>query len=309
MTRTYPVDRYGLIHRGRAKAAGYTDYELNSAVNRGELIKLFRGVLIPADDRDALGTHRSLAIAAYLGAVGDKVLSHESAAVLLGLEMLKPDLTRAQLTTGYRAGGRKDAHRHMRVGVIPDEQRTVVDGIAVTSLERTAVDVACTTAMGFAGALAVFDSALRNGADAEEITRLLKRKRRGVECARRAFDFADASAENPGESWGRAQMIEAGLPVPRLQHMFYDERGKLIARTDYDWEGQLVAEFDGDVKYRKLLRPGENATDVVTREKKREDNLRRIGVMVIRFTWRDLEAGRVADMVREWLDRLELTAA
>lgn len=305
----YPTDRHGLIHRGLAHAGGFTDYELSAAVARGELRKVVRGIFVRAMDRTPADNHRLLAIATYLSAGDDVVVSHQSAATLLGIEMLKPELGRAQIIIGRRSGGHKDRHRHVRVGVVPAGERTQVRGIQVTSLERTAVDVACTTAMKFAGALAVFDSALRLGADPGEIARLLEQRRRGVECARLAFGYADGRAENPGESWGRAQMIEAGLPVPRLQHTFFDENDRFVARTDYDWDGRLVAEFDGEIKYGKLLRPGESRADVVKREKEREDALRRMDVMVVRFTWKDLEAGRVAAMLREWLDRFNLMAS
>ncbi len=44
------------------------------------------------------------------------------------------------------------------------------------------------------------------------------------------------------------------------------------------------------------------------REKKREDTLRRMGVMVVRWVWDDLEQGRVAAMLTEWLVTLALMA-
>ncbi|MFW0794334.1 hypothetical protein AAFP30_11025 [Gordonia sp. CPCC 205515] len=135
------------------------------------------------------------------------------------------------------------------------------------------------------------------------------RSRRRVASARRALDYADADSETAGESWGRAQMIEAGLPIPRLQHTFFDQDGTFVARTDYDWQGRLAGEFDGMEKYQKHLRDGESPFDAMKREKEREDDLRRMGVMVVRWTWADLEAGRVVGMILEWLDLLGLAAA
>lgn len=83
----------------------------------------------------------------------------------------------------------------------------------------------------------------------------------------------------------------------------------MIARTDYDWAGLLVGEFDGRVKYQKHLRPGESVSDAVIREKAREDALRRRNIMVVRWTWTDLEAGRVVGWIREWLAKLTIPAA
>ncbi|WP_343287397.1 hypothetical protein [Gordonia sp. SID5947] len=182
----------------------------------------------------------------------------------------------------------------------------MIDGLAVTTMERTAIDVACSG--GFAQALAVIDSALRHGADRDALATLLEDRRRGVAQARRALGLADAGAENAGESWGRAQIIEAGLPVPRLQHEFFDSNGDFIARTDYDWVGKLAAEFDGMTKYERHLRPGETPFDAMRREKEREDALRRLGVMVIRWVWTDLRHRRVVPMVREWLEREGIAA-
>ncbi|MAU80991.1 MAG: hypothetical protein CME34_03805 [Gordonia sp.] len=239
----------------------------------------------------------------------EHTLSHQSAATLHDLPMLKPNLRRVHVATGSKSGGHRSATRHAHVGELKPTEVVLVDGIRVTSLERTAVDIACTTSMGFAGALAVFDAALRLGADRTMMSTMLRRRRPGIALARRALHHADGASENPGESWGRAQMIEAGLPIPRLQHEFRDANGKLVARTDYDWGGLLVGEFDGDVKYRKHLKPGETPFDAMKREKEREDKLRKMGIMVIRWTWKDLEQGRVVGLIRDWLTRLSLSAA
>lgn len=104
-------------------------------------------------------------------------------------------------------------------------------------------------------------------------------------------------------------MIDAGLPIARLQHEFHHGDGTLVARTDYDWDGLLVGEFDGMTKYQKYLRRGETPFDAMRREKVREDALRKLGIMVIRWTWDDLEHGRVVPLVRDWLQRLQLIAA
>ncbi|NED66862.1 hypothetical protein G3I15_38630, partial [Streptomyces sp. SID10244] len=104
----------------------------------------------------------------------------------------------------------------------------------------------------------------------EVLAGLLESRRRGVGQARRALDHADAGAENAAESWGRAQIIVGGLPVPRLQHECFDTNGDFVARTDYDWVGKLAAEFDGMKKYERRLRTGETPFDAMRREKERE---------------------------------------
>ncbi|MEP9393783.1 hypothetical protein ABLE94_16210 [Gordonia sp. VNK1] len=302
---TFPQDAHGLIHRSAVIKAGLTDDDLRRSLRRHEIVRVIRGVFAVAAIRDHTTCHRLQSIATATTNSRKHPLSHQSAAVMHGLEMLKPNFRRVHTTapdSGYRT-----ATAHCHVATLDDDDVVEVDGIAVTSIERTAVDIACATAT-FPQALAVFDSALRLGAKREVMAEMLIEKRRGVAVARRALHFADGSSENPGESWSRAQMIEAGLRLPRLQHTFRDG-DQHVARTDFDWDGRLVGEFDGKVKYQKLLKPGEDVTEVVLREKAREDKLRSMNIMVIRWTWADLEAGRVVELIRQWLVQLEMAAA
>lgn len=182
----------------------------------------------------------------------------------------------------------------------------------MTGLERTAVDIAC--AGDFAQALTVFDGAKRLGADDELMTKILGTRRRlGVNAARRALPLSDALSESVGESWSRAQMIDAGLPTPRLQHTF--QCGRKEYRADFDWEAGadgsqgVIGEFDGLEKYSRLRRPGETVADAVVREKIREDELRALGFVVVRWIWAVLEKHGVATLLRPWLVRGGLIAA
>ena len=53
-------------------------------------------------------------------------------------------------------------------------------------------------------------------------------------------------------------------------------------------EQRTVGEFDGRIKYGRLLKPGQTAADAVYAEKLREDLLRDLGFQVVRWTWIDL---------------------
>ncbi|MEP9393636.1 hypothetical protein ABLE92_09810 [Gordonia sp. VNQ95] len=306
----FPTDEHQIIYRHVAIAAGFTDADLGRACRRGDIVSLVRGAYVHAAEREPDEHHRLEVIASHrLGRFGKSIPSHQSAAALHRLPMLKPNFRRLHTITGHTAGGGRTSTRHDHVGVVAPEERTEVDGIVVPIIERVAVDVACTTTMGFAGALAVFDAALRAGADRQKMEKMLRGRRLGVNTARRALRWADGTAESPGESWSRAQMIEAGLLLPRLQHTFVNDEGKEVARTDFDWDGLLVGEFDGKVKYQKHLRPGEKPSDAVIREKQREDRLRAMGIMVVRWLWTDLENGTVVGLVRRWLVHFSLMAA
>ncbi len=98
-------------------------------------------------------------------------------------------------------------------------------------------------------------------------------------------------------------MLRAGLPAPVPQWEVSDDGGKLIGRVDFGWpELRTVGEFDGRLKYGRLLRAGQSAADAVFDEKIREDALRGQGLAVVRWTWADLDT---FDAVAERLRRAQ----
>ena len=185
----------------------------------------------------------------------------------------------------------------------------MIDGLPVTTLARAVVDIARTAE--FAAAVAVADAALRLEARRcrelgrgvgpasagfvsvapghAELDAALRRAAGwpGVPDARRVVAFADGRAESVGESRSRVAMALAGLPPPALQWPV--PRGGATAYTDFAWpERRTVGEFDGKVKYGRLLRPGQSPGDVVYAEKLREDAIRAEDWEVVRWTWADL---------------------
>lgn len=302
-----PTTDHGLIRREHLLSLGFTDYDIKKALAAKEIDPLSAGVYAMSDaDRTAEEKHRLVLEAASVP--DGAAFSFESAAVLHGLPMLRPSLARVNLTALSTDTGYVRLHRHLHPGPLPSVDSTMIGSTPVTTLERTIFDVARTTSKRFPGALAVVDAGLRNGADLDVLIGLSHRRARGVNIFRRALEYADPLSENPGESWGRAQMITAGIPIPRLQHEYFDVEG-LIGRTDYDWRDLLVGEFDGLVKYLKHRRPGETIEQAVMREKAREDRLRALGMMVIRWVWKDLEYERVVPKLMPWLTRLGIVAA
>ena len=58
---------------------------------------------------------------------------------------------------------------------------------------------------------------------------------------------------------------------------------------DFCWEEKkTIGEFDGKIKYGRLLKPGQRIEDVIFDEKLREDALRDLGWQIVRWLWRDL---------------------
>ena len=80
-----------------------------------------------------------------------------------------------------------------------------------------------------------------------------------------------------------------------LQFEVRNECGTIVGIADMAWPDHgVLGEFDGKVKYGRLLRPGETPGDAVFREKQREDEMRRLtGWVFVRLIWSDLGRPRV----------------
>ena len=98
---------------------------------------------------------------------------------------------------------------------------------------------------------------------------------------------------------------QTGLPAPHLQVSIFAPDGTFLGRTDLGYpELGVLLEFDGFVKYSKLLKDDETSVDVVVREKDRENLIRGMGYLVIRIVWADLSnPALLADRIIANLDR------
>jgi len=272
-------------HAPDPRLAGLTTKELLRGTRRGELVRLRRGWYLVAEQvpPDPVGRHRQLLHATCPLLAPGSVVSHLSAAVLHGLPVWREQLSHVQVTRTDGRGKRR-GNVHVHVAPLTDAEVVEVDGLAVTSVARTVVDLARTLPLD--RAVAAGDAALRAGTGTTTLGEALDAAagRPGVAAARRAVDLLDARSESAGESCSRVLLHRIGLPPTSLQHEVLDETGRLVARADFGWEEhRTLGEFDGRVKYEQLLRPGETAGDAVWREKWREDAIRDLGWQVVRW--------------------------
>ena len=121
----------------------------------------------------------------------------------------------------------------------------------------------------------------------------------GTRQARRAIALLDPRSESPGESVSRVRLHQEGLPAPEPQQDIHDEERRLVALVDFSWKQQrTIGEFNGKIKYGRLLKPGQSIEDVVFAEKVREDALRDLGWQIVRWLWADLyRPGVIRDRV------------
>lgn len=281
---------------------GWSDDELHRLVRSGDLARLRRGAYVDRTlPEDAAERHRLLILATLAGLRRPAVVSHQSAAVLLGLPVWDVPLDRVHITRRPRAANDTGRLLRCHVARLRDDEVVVVGGLEVTGPVRTALDLA--RSLPHEPAVVALDAALRLGAldhDALRVRLFDIVGAPGSRSAARAVHFADGRSESVGESRSRVILSRWKLPPSALQFDVRSDDGRLIGRTDFAWEEhRLVGEFDGRIKYGRLLRPGQDAGDAVFEEKRREDSIRDEGWGVVRWTWADLHRpDRLAARVR-----------
>ncbi len=275
-------------------AQGLSPDEIARLSRTGELERVRRGAYAPrttvADDRER---HRLLVEATVRQTSEAAVVSHGSAAALHDLPIWSDGLTRVHLTRDRPTGAKVRRYVHQHSGPLAPDEVTEIDGIRVTTLARTVVDLG--RSLPFARSVAVTDAALARGLPVDALHQSLvgAAGRTGIGAARRTAAFSDGRSESVGESTSRVVLFQSGVPTPQLQYEVFDLTGGLVGRSDFCWEEQrTLGEFDGKVKYGRLLKPGQAASDVVWAEKLREDRLRDLGWQVVRWVWDDLARPR-----------------
>jgi hypothetical protein len=296
-----------LLLRRDAVATGWSDGELSRLVRAGELSRLRRGAyvdsVLPAEPA---ALHRLLVRATMAGLRRPAVVSHQSAAVLHGLPLWDVPLDRVHVTRRPRAWNDSSAVLCCHVAQLRDDEVVEMDGLQVTDPVRTALDLA--RSLPLEAAVVALDAALHLGALSHELLRgrlFDIAGTPGSRTAARAVTAADGRSESVGESRSRVILYRWKLPPSDLQFEIRSPSGVLVARSDFVWEAdRLVGEFDGRIKYGRLLRPGQDAGDAVRDEKRREDAVRDENWGVVRWVWADLEVPhRFAARVRRGLER------
>jgi hypothetical protein len=270
----------GLVQWSQAVEAGLSTSQVRTLVRSGEWTRLRHGVLVRARESASAPAHFLDCAARWLSLPGDVVLSHDSAAVLHGSELMaipdKPTFTIAR--------DRRGALRSPGVGVVLDQDRTRFNGIPITSRERTLADV-LRAAGSRERAQELADEAARGGLPGAAMADVFRRQRGwpGIVQAREAWAFASPLSESPLESRCRVWFRDGGLPEAEQQVRIADRAGT-FARVDFLFRDQrTVVEADGRVKY--------DVPAVLWQEKRREDRLRETNLEVVRATWADGDDG------------------
>jgi hypothetical protein len=215
------------------------------------------------------------------------VVSHDSAALLLGLPTLRQPRPLVHVTRlgSPRATTRDGIKRHQS----PILEGYVVQaaGLPVLGLARTAVDIA--REHGLVAGVAAIDAARQRGVGLAELWSVAEPMWHWphVITARRAIERSDGGAESLGESLMRMFVEELGLGPIQTQFEIAD--GVRRARVDLR-VGRHLFEFDGRIKYLRTQRGGvavKEVEAVVWDEKRRQDWLLGYQLGMSRLVWDD----------------------
>ncbi|MFT4082975.1 MAG: hypothetical protein QM638_10345 [Nocardioides sp.] len=276
-------------------AQGYTDKSLAAGRRSGLFAQPRRGAYVPGDVWRSLSDDQRYAVrcrTALMQARADSVLSHASALPFLAAPLWGQDLTAVHLTRADGRTGRHERGIRQHSGVIADGDLMEENGLRFVGATRAALEVAGVCSVE--AALVVLNDLLHRGLTTTED--LWKRYRAGMGrwpnslATNVVLRLVNPLVESVGESRTDYLMWKQGLPRGIPQYEVRDSDGTLVGKLDFALpEYGIWIEFDGLVKYERYLRPGESATDVVVREKRREDRIREItGWLCLRVVWADL---------------------
>jgi hypothetical protein len=297
--REWPAE-LPLLTTPRLRAAGHSPEHIQTLVRRGRLVRIGRGVYVRAATAKALaatpdGEHVLRAGAAVARAGPGAFLSHQSAAVLHGIDLITGPGNDVALTGRPRTGRKGTVHLHLYTTPLPPEHVTHKLGVPVTTAARTVIDLART--LTFVDGVVAADSAIRKGlASKPQLQIVLARSsgRRGVVQARRVVEFASGLSESVLESIARVAFDALGLPAPKLQVWIPAPTGEAIGRVDFYWEEyKTIVEVDGALKYEDD--PGRARAQL-----RRDKRLREAGYQVVHFTWHEIttKPAEVAESIR-----------
>jgi Transcriptional regulator, AbiEi antitoxin/Protein of unknown function (DUF559) len=287
----------GIMTTAELRSAGKSATQVRTLTRQGTLVRLGFGVYADGAAAKKVAASQQgrhlLKAAAVLAAEGaDGVASHQTAALVYGIELLDRPKDTVTLT---RPPGR---NRAGRAGVLihsahlPPGQISLELQIPVTSAARTVVDLA--RSLEFRAGVVSADSALHHKLVTKpDLLSVLGmcRKWPGAGKAAEVVAFADELSESVLESLARVVFKETGLPSPELQKWVGGV--EVVGRVDFLWrQYRTVAEVDGQLKYADPNR--------AILQLRRDKLLRDAGYEVVHFSWADIteNPGLVATALR-----------
>jgi len=267
-----------VVGRSQLLANGLSEEEIEWRRRTGRLHRVHAGVY-------SLG-HRLLQkegrwTAAVLASGSDAVLSHWSAAALW---MLRPNSrTRVDVTVSHRSRSSDLIRRH--ISEVPPDERTVKEGIPVTSVPRTIFDLAATEPLDVVKAL-LREMEFRELWDRLSLWDLVERYpgRRGIRKVTAVLeglkDEPVGEQKNPLEERFAPFCRRHRLPLPRFNDPI--EVGGKSFQVDCHWPGtSQIVELDGWQAH--------STRSAFREDRARDRRLKVAGYSVTHITWNQLD--------------------
>lgn len=293
----------------------YFDNRHAEAVASGVLVKLTPEIAVDAAAFARLPPWEQARARAFaFGMSADRAtLCGKSAARVMGLSVLgysqQVEFAYVESTSGLPKLRRTEFTLQRRSWVRSDEV-AVYSGVRVTKVSRTCIDIA--RYFGVTEGVAAMDSALRlfnpNAKDliAERIS--LMKGFAHISRAKAALELATGKAESALESLARVDLVAWDNPAV----FAIEEQVEITlpdgyrARVDLLVNGWIVIEVDGESKYDGRTY-GTPTAEVLRKERIRENQLQRMGYVVIRFTFPEVGSGAQDSVLRRKIAQLLAT--
>jgi hypothetical protein len=258
------------------------------------LTRVSRGAYVPGIDADTLA-ERVRAVAAVVGP--GNVVVDRTAAWLHGVDTFA--LVEQQAIPpmefcappGHARSVRPEVRGRNRT--LHPSEIMEIQGVAVTTPIRTAVDLGCH--LRRREAMAALDAFARlHDVQGVDLQRMVDnfRRRRGVVQLRELVAYVDGRAESPRESWMRLALIDAGLPKPEPQ-VWVDVDGEPTYRLDLAYRlARVGVEYDGREAHDGVIQR--------VRDERRRRHLRELGWRTISIRAGDFED----DRLRRWIGQV-----
>jgi very-short-patch-repair endonuclease/predicted transcriptional regulator of viral defense system len=278
--------QHGLITRAQLLEVGMPLDTLRSRVKCRRLLPVHRGVYRVGP----LVAARAREMAAVLACGAGSVVSHRSAARMWRIWHSADhadDAVDVMMLANIDRGRRPGVRPH-RVRTLPADEITQLDGIPVTTLVRTIIDVA--SEAGSADLTQLLALATReHNLDSDSLLETMKRyaDRPGVPLLRALLqsDPAPALTRSQAERQLLSLMHRAQLPRPAV-NAFIDRY-----EVDFLWRRErLIVEVDGFAFHAARTR--------FENDRRRDATLTAQGFLVMRVTWRQITAEPEATLVR-----------
>jgi len=280
------------ISRRDALAAGLSDGDLRRLCRHGIWHRVRTGhyLAAPAAALTPPERHRALIRATIAATSETAVVSHVSALVGHGLPTWNMRLDRAHLTRPRPGGARLGRVLVVHAGRLEPDEITLVEGIAHTTVARTVVDIA--RAEEFGHAVVVGDAALHRGAaTVAQLHDQLRRARArpGYRRAAQVVAFLDGRSAGIGESRLRVAIAAAGLAAPEVGARVLSPDNSFVARVDCLFPALgVAADVDPSGCPDTEAVSARQAEGALITAELRDDRLRALGWIPVRWTWGEL---------------------